>query len=54
MTSYLFSSEGFVDVVQLVGEELSVAGERFVPAQGDGGRRVGHHLQVGSRAGDLD
>lgn len=53
-TSYLFVANAFVCVVQLVGEDLSVASERFVPAQRDGGWRVRHRLQVRSRARHLD
>lgn len=39
-TSYLFVAQGFICVVQLVGEDLAVAGERGVPPQRDGGGRV--------------
>lgn len=53
-TSYLFIANTFVCVVQLVGEDLSVAGERLVPAQRDRRRWVGHSLQVWSRTGHLD
>lgn len=52
--SYLFAAQAFVCVVELVGEDLPVARERRVPAQGDGRGRVGHRLQVGRRAGHLD
>lgn len=52
--SHLLVSNAFVSVVEFVGEQLPVARQRFVPAQGHGGRRVGHGLQVGCRAWDLD
>lgn len=53
-TSYLFVANAFVCVVQLVGEDLSVASEGFVPTQRDRGWCVRHCLQVGSRARHLD
>lgn len=52
--TYLLVAEAFVRVVQLVGEDLSVAGEGLVPGQRDRGGRARHRLQVGRRAGHLD
>lgn len=51
---YLLFADALVRVVQLVREDLSIASEGFVPAERNGGRRVGHPLQVRSRAGYLD
>lgn len=53
-TSYLLVADALVRVVQLVGEDLSVARERFVPTQRHRGWRVGHCLQVWSGTRDLD
>lgn len=53
-TPYLLFADALVRVVQLVREDLSIASEGFVPAERNGGRRVGHPLQVRSRAGHLD
>lgn len=50
---HLFVSDQLVGVVEFVGEQLPVARQRFVPAQRHGGGRVGHGLQVGSRAWHL-
>lgn len=47
-TSYLFGANAPVCVVELVGEDVPVACEGFIPAEEDGGRSVGHRLQVGS------
>lgn len=51
---YLLLAHALVRVVQLVGDDVAVAGERLVPAQGDGGRRVGRGLKVGGRTRNLD
>lgn len=39
-TSYLLVADAFVCVVQLVGDDVSVASEGFIPAQRHGGWRV--------------
>lgn len=44
---YLFVADDLVCVVQLVVQDVSVAGDGFVPAQGDGGGCIGDRLQVG-------
>lgn len=53
-TPHLLAAEALVCVVQPVGDDVSVPGQGFVPAQGHGGGRVGRRPQVGSRAWHLD
>lgn len=53
-TSHLLAADAFVCVVQLVGDDVSVSGQGFFPAQGHRGGRVGHSLQVRGRARHLD
>ena len=43
-SSYLLCSQGLVGVVELINQDLSIAGERRVPAEGHRGGGVGDCL----------
>ena len=43
-SSYLLCSQGLVSVVELISQDLSIAGERCVPAESHRGGGVGDSL----------
>lgn len=53
-SSYLLGSQGLVGVVELIGQDLPLAGEGRVPAEGHRGGGVGDRLQAGGGPRDLD